>query len=70
MRNKYSGKCQLCGNDVPPKQGRWHEQGYENFGRNAQKFSGLRCFPCSNTSKKGEKETIIMLQNKSHENTK
>lgn len=57
MRNRYKGICELCKKEVPPKQGRWHEKGYQDWGRNAQSFEGLRCLPCSTTTKRGLKET-------------
>lgn len=57
MRNRYTGKCQLCGKIVPPKQGRWHLEGYQKWGKNSQNFEGLRCLPCSTTTKRGRKET-------------
>lgn len=55
MRNKFKGRCSKCGCEVLPKKGRWHTDGYEVFGRDAQKFSGLRCLKCSTTTKKGLK---------------
>jgi DNA-directed RNA polymerase subunit RPC12/RpoP len=55
MRNRYKGVCGLCGKNVPPKQGRWHIEGYEKFGKSTQKFSGLRCLRCGTTTKKGLK---------------
>lgn len=52
MRNRYKGKCELCHREVQPKQGRWRESP-----KQTQNFTGLRCFPCSTTTKKGIKIT-------------
>lgn len=54
MRNRFAGKCQLCGKHLKPKEGRWRLMAGL---RNAQDFQGLRCIPCGTTTKKGLKET-------------
>lgn len=59
MRNRYKGKCELCGKEVPPKAGRWHE-----VPSRTQNFIGLRCLPCSTTTKKGIKLTMDRILNK------
>jgi hypothetical protein len=58
MRNRFAGKCNLCGCDVPPKTGYWHA---EYSVKASQNFSGLRCIPCGTTTKKGNKLTAIRL---------
>jgi hypothetical protein len=50
MRNRYKGKCELCGIEVLPKQGRWRLTP-----KQVQNYTGLRCRPCSTTTKKGVK---------------
>jgi len=64
MRNRFAGVCQLCGVKVAPKQGRWREGGITT--KSTQNFAGLRCIPCSTTTKKGLKltEERLNLQNK------
>lgn len=58
MRNRFPGKCNLCGCEVAVKAGRWRAT-IEN-GRGGisltQNFTGLRCLPCSTTTKKGLKK--------------
>lgn len=54
MRNRYKGKCLICGKEVLPKQGRWRL-----FEKQTQNFKGLRCLPCSTTTKKNTK---IMME--------
>ena len=51
MRNRYKGICSNCGVDVPPKQGRW-----KLIPKTTQNFTGLRCLPCSTTTKRNKKE--------------
>jgi len=60
MRNRYKGKCERCGKEVPPKQGRWRL-----IPKQVQNFQGLRCLPCGTTTKKGLK---LLLTNNSQEN--
>lgn len=50
MRNRYKGKCGLCGKEVLPKEGRWRE-----IPTQTQNFEGLRCMECSTTTKRGLK---------------
>lgn len=50
MKNKYKGKCELCGKEVPPKMGRWRL-----IPKQVQNFTGLRCMKCSTTTKKNNK---------------
>lgn len=54
MRNRFAGKCQLCGCYIAPKQGRWRLMAGL---RASQNFQGLRCIPCGTTTKKGRKLT-------------
>jgi len=56
MRNRFTGKCNLCGCDVTPKNGRWRLTP-----KPAQNYTGLRCIPCSTTTKKGIKLTAERL---------
>ena len=59
MRNRFAGKCQLCGKALKPKEGRWRlVAGLTQ----AQNFQGLRCIPCSTTTKKGLKLTQERLK--------
>jgi len=60
MRNKYKGKCELCGKEVLPKQGRYR-MGVP-FVKQTQNFTGLRCIPCGTTTKKGLKLTAKRLE--------
>lgn len=50
MRNRYKGKCEKCGKEIPPKQGRWRL-----IPKQTQNFVGLRCLRCSTTTKKSLK---------------
>lgn len=50
MRNRYKGKCGLCGIELLPKQGRW-----KMIPTQTQCFIGLRCLSCGTTTKKGLK---------------
>ena len=60
MRNKFKGKCNLCGKEVLPKQGRFRD---DTFYHKTQDFGGLRCLSCSTTTKKGLKLTEKRLTN-------
>jgi len=51
MRNRFKGKCELCGKEVLPKQGRWRL-----VPKQVQNFTGLRCMNCSTTTKKNLKK--------------
>lgn len=50
MRNRYPGKCSLCGKHVPVGEGRW-----KLTSKPSQNFTGLRCLACGTTTK-GHKE--------------
>lgn len=58
MRNRFAGRCQLCGCYLAPKQGRWRLMAGL---RASQNFQGLRCIPCGTTTKKGRKLTAQRL---------
>ena len=61
MRNRYKGLCELCGIEVLPKKGRW-----KLIPKSTQCFTGLRCLPCSTTTRKGlklNKERLLILSN-------
>lgn len=51
MKNRYRGRCEVCGKDIPPKQGKWRL-----IPKQAQDFTGLRCKTCSTTTHKNRKE--------------
>jgi hypothetical protein len=61
MRNKYAGLCQLCGTKVEVKKSKWRLGGITS--KTTQNFKGLRCIPCSTTTKKGLKLTDKRLNN-------
>lgn len=56
MRNKYKGRCENCGKEVLPKQGRWRMGA--PFIKLTQNFKALRCMSCSTTTKKNMKNVV------------
>lgn len=53
MRNKYPGVCKACGDYVGVKAGRWRLTP-----KQTQDFTGLRCKPCSTTTKKNRRKIL------------
>lgn len=50
MKNRFKGKCENCGKDVPPKEGYWRM-----YPKQTRLFMGLRCKDCGITTKENIK---------------